>query len=396
MGKELEMKQLAEEQERIRIRKEEEEAKRKKELEDEMLKEKQVLAELEKQRRDEEMAAIKEAEEKAVQEAQEEAQRIKLAEEEALIAQRLSKQKEERRLSNSSSIISRNLSSYVSRKKVQASSLKIIRWFRAYRPLIRARIFGRGVRRMQAVLRARIVRAHRGVKVSKICDRLSIAAANARTNPDLRLGKRTLDALETLQNGRVISQLFKACHLLELSTRVSEKCASAFADAKAPKILFSLIQSCNRSAPHQEILRYALVILLHVARYEQFAPVVAAADNSTEVVIHLMQMFRDKGQIFCLSCELLCRLVEANDGSKNACNYSTSRKCLDGILHIIESKHRLQSRVSAVVAKKGVVENACISPKGKAKYLASEEPVNCIRHLMYLLDRTCDGDVLLA
>jgi len=62
--------------------------------------------------------------------------------------------------------------------------------------------------------------------------------------------------------------------------------------------------------------RYALVILLHVARHEVLAPVVAKADNSTDVVIHLMQMFRDKGQIFCLSGELLCRLVEASQETK--------------------------------------------------------------------------------
>ena len=184
----------------------------------------------------------------------------------------------------------------------------------------------------------------------------------------------------------MISQLFKACQLLELSTRISKKCSQSFSAAGAASILFSLIQSCNRSAPHQEILRYALVILLHVARHEELAPVVASAEHSTEVVIHLMQMFRDKGQIFCLSCELLCRLVVASENTKCECNSTTSRKCLEGILHIIETKHRLQSRVSAVVAKnKTFVDNACVSPKGKPKYLASEEPVNCVRHLMGLL-----------
>ena len=76
----------------------------------------------------------------------------------------------------------------------------------------------------------------------------------------------------------------------------------------------------------------------------------------------------------------------ASENTKCECNSTTSRKCLEGILHIIETKHRLQSRVSAVVAKnKTFVDNACVSPKGKPKYLASEEPVNCVRHLMGLL-----------
>ena len=129
-----------------------------------------------------------------------------------------------------------------------------------------------------------------------------------------------------------------------------------------------------------------MVILLHVARYLELAPIVAKADNSTDVVIHLMQMFRDKGQILCLSIELLCRLVEASESIKISCNRTESRKCIDGIMHIIETKNRLNMKVQSMVSRKATIKDTCGSPKMKAKYLAFEEPVNCMRHLIYLLD----------
>lgn len=65
-----------------------------------------------------------------------------------------------------------------------------------------------------------------------------------------------LVALQQLQKGKMISQLLKACATLELSTQLSKKCSEAFAKSGASKILFALIRSCNRSTPHQELLRW--------------------------------------------------------------------------------------------------------------------------------------------
>lgn len=71
-------------------------------------------------------------------------------------------------------------------------------------------------------------------------------------------------ALQVLQSGKMISQLLKACQTLELSTQLSRYCGEAFAQAGASRILFALIRSCNRSTPHQELLRYAYI---HIYRY---------------------------------------------------------------------------------------------------------------------------------
>jgi len=86
----------------------------------------------------------------------------------------------------------------------------------------------------------------------RICD----AETQARKDPSLRLGRRTYAALQTLQSGKMVSHVLKACQTLEFSTYISRQCCEAFAAASASAILFNLLRSCNRSTPHQELLRY--------------------------------------------------------------------------------------------------------------------------------------------
>jgi abnormal spindle-like microcephaly-associated protein len=66
-----------------------------------------------------------------------------------------------------------------------------------------------------------------------------------------------------------------------------------------------LIRSCNRSTPHQELLKHALVVLLNVGRHKALAPNVAEGDDCTDILIDLMQMFRDKRSIFCLAGNII-------------------------------------------------------------------------------------------
>lgn len=73
------------------------------------------------------------------------------------------------------------------------------------------------------------------------------------------------------------------------------------------------------------------------------------------------------------------------------------RKRIEGILHIIERKHRLEVRVrtlgeTAQISRLAAL-NACFSPKGapefdryRGKAYENIEPINCIQHLMELLN----------
>ena len=271
-----------------------------------------------------------------------------------------------------------------------ASAGAIRQMFISRRPLLRARTLCRGFRRLQAFYRASVVRRNTtDSAVVKAARKIRAADMAARADPSLRLGRLTASSLHSLQTGKMISHLLKACQTLELSTQVSKRCCESFAAAEASTILFGLIRSCNRSVAHQELLKNALVVLLNVGRHDHLAPLVATSDESTDVLVDLMQMFRDKRSIFCLSCELLCRLVTASAKTKSICNSADFRKRLDGMLHIMERKQRLDAKLKSVITTKAPGQRSPFSPivsKGKASYLANCEPLICVRHLMSLLD----------
>ena len=229
---------------------------------------------------------------------------------------------------------------------LQCSSAKsITKWFRARLLWVRVRRLCNGFKRLQvrltspwsrhdihsngvsaifpllapvaqAFYRAICIRRKSSAAIKTAAARIAEAEKRSIVEPSLRLGMQTKYSLETLQSGKMISHLLKACQMLELSTQVSVRCCQAFTDAQASSILFGLIRSCNRSTPHQEILRHALVVLLNVARHTHLASFVAQSPESTDVLVDLMQMFRDKQPIFSLSCELLGRLAAASEVTK--------------------------------------------------------------------------------
>jgi abnormal spindle-like microcephaly-associated protein len=99
-------------------------------------------------------------------------------------------------------------------------------------------------------------------------------------------------------------ELMEAVETLEISTRLSKSCCEAFADAGAPEILYNLIRTCNRSLPHIELLQLVLATLENVSSYPKLIPNLAT-DNSVDILIDLIQMFRDKEVILWLSAHLL-------------------------------------------------------------------------------------------
>lgn len=58
------------------------------------------------------------------------------------------------------------------------------------------------------------------------------------------------------------------------------------------------------------IHRLSIAILLNVVRHESLAVKVAVDFDGADVIVDLMQLFRDKGTIFNSSCELLCCMVD--------------------------------------------------------------------------------------
>jgi len=243
-------------------------------------------------------------------------------------------------------------------KEIRAVN-SISRWFLCYLPLLRARKMGRGFLRLQAFRRSVIIRRHLCKTVKVALKRLNAAHKRSNQNPELRLGNQTIAALSTLQKGKMISHVLKACQTLETSTHYSQVCCKNFVLSSASKVLFTLIRSCNRSTPHQELLRCALSVLLNVTKDASLASKLSHNGDTTELLVDLMQMFRDKKTIFNLSCVLLTRIVVAQGHIKDECCSQDIRKRLDGIQHILERKHRLDMRVKSINSSK----LARVSPK---------------------------------
>jgi abnormal spindle-like microcephaly-associated protein len=107
------------------------------------------------------------------------------------------------------------------------------------------------------------VRVKNSSKVTAARKRIRQAELRARADPTLKLGKRTVAALATLQNGKTVSQILKALQFLQFSTEVSQRCCASFASGGASGVLFGLLRSCNRSQPHQELLRWVMYRCLH-------------------------------------------------------------------------------------------------------------------------------------
>jgi hypothetical protein len=81
------------------------------------------------------------------------------------------------------------------------------------------------------------------------------SSAIAPPSKGLTLHAKAQHALHILHNGKMISHYMKACNYLLTYTAVCREVCELFVYTNSPIILFRLLQTCNRSTPHQELLK---------------------------------------------------------------------------------------------------------------------------------------------
>lgn len=167
----------------------------------------------------------------------------------------------------------------------------------------------RGILKAQATFRGILVRRIQPAAVKALVARIKQANEHVRKHPERKLGNRTHLALRILQTSRSLSEIMDAVCILEIATRLSEVCCESFVLAGASEILFSLIRTCNRSLPHVKLLHGVLLTMCNVAQYCHLLPSMAKS-HGVEILLDLVQMFRDKEHIFCLVITLLERAVQ--------------------------------------------------------------------------------------
>ena len=166
---------------------------------------------------------------------------------------------------------------------------------------------------LQSRWRAMSVRKRTRRAVRAAARRIAAANAAAAAAPQLTLGRRTRAALDVVLGSRQLTLILQACETLEVSTRLSHVCCECFARCNAAPVIISLLRSLNRSKPHQELVRLSLAVLHNVATVPSAFDAVCAAVEGADVMVDILQMFRDIPDIAASVLRLLLLLTNSDE-----------------------------------------------------------------------------------
>ncbi|KAG8516120.1 Abnormal spindle-like microcephaly-associated protein, partial [Galemys pyrenaicus] len=182
--------------------------------------------------------------------------------------------------------------------------------------------------------------------------RLSLQAVNREIREENKLYKRTALALHYLLTYKHISAILEALKHLEVVTRLSPLCCENMAQSGAIAKIFVLIRSCNRSVPCMEVIRYAVQVLLNVAKYEKTTSAVYDVENCIDTLLELLQRYREKpgdkvadkgGSIFTKTCCLLAVLLKTTNRASDVRSRSKVVDCIYSLHKLTARKHKMNT-----------------------------------------------------
>jgi len=203
----------------------------------------------------------------------------------------------------------------------------------------------------QALVRGRRVRAasyRRSPPLWSVRKRADAAAKKA--TPSATLGARCRKALALVESGARLEDVRGACAALESSTRLSPSCCEALAASDgAIAALLKLARACNRSRPHVDLLTLMLRTLANVSeRSPTLACRVAETEPCVDVLLDLVQVFRDRPVPFGIATNLLTTLAAADIGARNACASPAATKRLASVQALLKLRdHHAQGAALA-------------------------------------------------
>ncbi|GFO45530.1 abnormal spindle-like microcephaly-associated-like protein [Plakobranchus ocellatus] len=158
--------------------------------------------------------------------------------------------------------------------------------------------------KIQAAWRGYLVR--RDTKSKKLVQaRRRLEELNRSATESQTLRSRTASALDYLLREKDLAYILESLMHLETATRLSPECCERMVEVNAVGVLYRLINSCNRSLPHMDLIKYSISILLNLAKYEKTIEYVMEPQESVGTLLELMQIYREKGILFYRSCMLL-------------------------------------------------------------------------------------------
>ena len=149
--------------------------------------------------------------------------------------------------------------------------------------------------------------------------------------------RHTNKAIRTVQKSKKFTEVLKAVLNLEKITQQSIEDCQLIIEANAHHKLFSIIRSCNRSSPHLDLVRVILSVLSNIAQHPLMLKQMAN-DEAIGSLTELVQLFRDKSNIFALSSSLLEQMLHSSYQLRS--NYATleNKMLLAGILVLCKEK----------------------------------------------------------
>ncbi|XP_070624804.1 abnormal spindle-like microcephaly-associated protein isoform X2 [Bos indicus] len=182
--------------------------------------------------------------------------------------------------------------------------------------------------------------------------RQRLQCVNREIREESKLYHRTAVALHHLLTYKYLSTVLEALKHLEAVTRLSSICCEKMAQSGAISKIFVLIRSCNRSVPCMEVIRYAMQVLLNVAKYEKTTSAIYDVENCVDTLLELMQMYQEKSgdkvadksrSIFTKTCCLLAVLLKT---TTRALDVQSRSKVVDRIYSLYKltaHKHKVNT-----------------------------------------------------
>jgi len=131
-------------------------------------------------------------------------------------------------------------------------------------------------------------------------------------------------------------------------------------DHRAVAILFTLIESCNRSTPHVKLIQTTLGILLNLTNFPRTCTYVYQGPSSVELLVGLMQKYYDKADsVFALATRILIGIIRQKPVlAKEIKSIPTVASRFKSMQHLLERKQIMEKKndrrltlTSSVLAK---------------------------------------------
>jgi abnormal spindle-like microcephaly-associated protein len=209
----------------------------------------------------------------------------------------------------------------------------------------------RSARLIQRMWRGFKVRRDATKKMAAIRERVIVA--NANVTEEMKLGNRSKSALEILLTHKQLTFVLRAVENLDAVTRLSHTCCERLVQHDAVPIIFQLIRSCNRSKPHMAVLVHALRILVHLGRCKTTIHAVFSEGDAISMLVELLQMYRDKKDIFVSAAQLLVEIAKSEKWGPRLRSDAFACKRIKSIHSLLMRKKQMDTKLSGGGHKEG-------------------------------------------